>query len=171
MAEARGIYRLRMDKNGRIFVNGPMKKYFGMSLAKTKKGKDDNGDASSVFCNIGFPDKPNVPALILLNDSISDIKSAETREEDMKNLFTVAPNQNEAPERYIHRNFRQVEIKSNKIQFDGIERRRLNLPKNDMSVIVEGLGSRFLVWSVGEYASRFPDYYKRFEFDEEDDEQ
>jgi DNA-binding transcriptional regulator/RsmH inhibitor MraZ len=160
MTDARGIYLRKMDKKGRIFINGPMRRYFGM-----EKGVD-----SGAICNIGFPRESATSALILINDPFADELSEKTRSSDLENFDVVTVDNDPSPFKRIQDQFRPVEIKSNRIQFNKYERRRLNLPKGDSRVFVQGGGVRFVMWSASEFQSKFPDLYERFSEVDEDDE-
>ena len=159
MSDARGIYLLRMDKRGRIFVKVSMRRYFGL-----EKGED-----SGAICNIGLPREPDVNALVLLNDTIADEISSTTREVDIMNFDVVASEIDSSPSKRVQDQFRPVEIKSNRIQFNKYERKVLNLPEHDNRVIVQGGGIRFVVWPAAVFAEKYPDLYERFS-DEDDDE-
>lgn len=161
MVNALGIYLLKMDPRGRIFVNGPMRRYFGL-----EKGED-----SGAYAYVGLPDDPSDNALFILNDFVANDIASRTREEDIANFNTIPKEPSKNPFKDIQDKFRPSEIKSNRIQFKKYEINKLDLPKNDSRVIIQGAGIRFIVWSVSEFKKRYPAEYDLFELDEDDDEQ
>ena len=163
---AQGLFKFIMDSGGRIRTNDTMLEYFAQ-LYKDELDKLPENQVKRIYCNIGFPEDPNTPALVLLNDIKANEKAQETIEEDMKNIFKVPRNQFEVSDRKYMDLTRRVEIKSKKIQFTAVERKQLNLPDDDRSVIVHGSNVGYMVWSAREYAKQFPDFYKRFELDKE----
>jgi hypothetical protein len=159
MANALGIYLLKMDTRGRIFVNGPMRRYF--ELAK--------GEDSGAYAYVGLPNDPSDKALFLLNESVADDIASRTKEEDISDFNVIPKEISKNPFKDIQDKFRPSEIKSNRIQFKKYELKRLGLPENDNRVIIQGAGIRFIVWPVSEFKKRYPAEYERFELDEDDD--
>jgi hypothetical protein len=160
MVNALGIYQMKMDPRGRIFVNGPMRQYYNL-----KKGED-----SGVYAYIGLPDDPSDKALFLLNDDVANDISSRTKEEDIANYNVIPKVASTNPFKAIQDQFRPSEIKSNRIQFKKYELKRLDIPKNDNRVFIQGAGIKYIVWSAPEFKKRYPAEYERFELDEDDDE-
>ena len=161
MTKATGTYIVKMDSRGRIFVIEPVGLYLGHVAGKE----------SGVYCRLGPSLKKNTRALFLLRldeaDKIIEVNQDPTfrQFDDVENLDT------ETQSGRVNTFFRPVQIKSNRIQFNLRERARLNLPKDDSRIILQGTGLGFVIWAADEFSAIYPEVYEYYGFGEAEDDE
>jgi hypothetical protein len=66
----------------------------------------------------------------------------------------------------FHKLFRPVDMKTNKIQLNASEIKKLKITDENRQVVIDGDGDRFLIWPLDEYKRRFPTFYQRIDSSE-----
>ncbi|MBU1022678.1 hypothetical protein KKB99_00230 [bacterium] len=158
MLYAQGIYLLPLGPKYRVYLKGSLARCFGLKPKET----------SGAIIHVGYNFDPDKPSLVIVPDENAKYLLEQTFEIDLENFDDMPTDDDESKSKRMSE-FRQVEIKSRKIQFQKNEINHLNLAKDEKQVIFYGRSTSFIVWSESEFAKRYPREYRKVQEDEPDE--